>query len=112
MNTTLAERQQTGLKALVSRHPIAAFLLLALGSVYLMSMVPILMTFDVIPGKTVPARLGIELERATAGVLTFFLFGAALLVTYLDGGRRAVRELLQRIPVSYTHLTLPTTPYV
>ena len=97
MNTTLAERQQTGLKALVSRHPIAAFLLLALGSVYLMSIIPILMTFDVIPGKAVPARLGIDLDRATAGVLTFFLFGSALLVTYLDGGRRAVRQFFRRI---------------
>ena len=97
MNTTLAERQQTRLKALVSRHPIAAFLLLALGSVYLMSIIPILMTFDVIPGKAVPARLGIDLDRATAGVLTFFLFGSALLVTYLDGGRRAVRQFFRRI---------------
>jgi membrane protease YdiL (CAAX protease family) len=97
MNTTLAERQRTGPKALVSRHPIAAFLLLALGSVYLMSIIPILMTFDVIPGKAVPARLGIDLDRATAGVLTFFLFGSALLVTYLDGGRLAVRELFRRI---------------
>ena len=30
------------------------------------------------------------------------------------GGKRALRnEILQRMPaVSYTHLTLPTTPYV
>ena len=97
MGTTVAERQQTGLKARISRHPIAAFLVLALGSVYLLSVIPILMQYDVIPGKTFPARLGLDMERASSGVLVVLLFASALLVTYLAGGRRGVRELFRRI---------------
>src|SRR3712207_4240866 len=97
MQTTVAERHGTGLKALVQRHPIAAFLLLALGSVYVLSIIPILMQYDVIPGKNFPARLGLDMERLSAGVLTLLLFGSALLVTYFDGGRRAVRQLFRRM---------------
>ena len=97
MDTTVAERRESGPKALVRRHPIAAFLLLGLGSVYLLSIIPILMQYDVIPGKNFPARLGLDMERAFAGVLTILLFGSALLVTSLDGGRRAVRQLFRRI---------------
>ena len=97
MDTRVAELQQTGLTARVQRHPIAAFLLLALGSVYVLSVIPILMQYDVIPGKTFPARLGLDMERFFAGVLTLLLFGSALLVTYLDGGRQAVRQIFRRI---------------
>jgi membrane protease YdiL (CAAX protease family) len=97
METRVAEQQETGLKALVQRYPIAAFLLLALGSVYLLSIIPILMQYDVIPGKNFPARLGIDMERFSAAVLTILLFGSALLVTYLCGGRRDVRQLFRRI---------------
>ena len=97
MDTTVAERQGSGLTALVQRRPIAAFLLLALGSVYVLSVIPILMQYDVIPGKNFPARLGIDMERFASGGLTVLLFGSALLVTYLDGGRLAVRQLFRRI---------------
>src|SRR5919112_5887331 len=97
MGTAVAERHQTGLKARISRHPIAAFLVLALGSVYVLSVIPILMQYDVIPGKGFPARLGLDMERFSAAALTVLLFGSALLVTYLDGGRRAVRQLFRRI---------------
>ena len=97
MDSTVAERQGTGLRALVSRHPVAAFLVLALGSAYLLSVIPILMQYDVLPGKTFPARLGLDMERFFAAVLTVLVFGSALLVTFLDGGRGAVRQLFRRI---------------
>src|ERR671917_2767316 len=97
MDSTVAERQGTGLRALVSRHPVAAFLVLALGSAYLLSVIPILMQYDVLPGKTFPARLGVDMERFFAAVLTVLVFGSALLVTFLDGGRGAVRQLFRRI---------------
>src|SRR3712207_6960972 len=90
MDATVAERQGTGLRSLAQRHPIAVFLVLCLGSVYLLSVIPILMQYDVIPGKTFPARLGLDMERFFAGMLTLLLLASALLVTYLDGGRRAV----------------------
>jgi uncharacterized protein len=97
MGTTVAERQGTGLKSRVQRHPLAAFLVLALGSVYVLSVIPILMQYDVIPGKNFPSRLGLDMERFSAGGLTLLLFASALLVTYLDGGRSAVRQLFRRI---------------
>jgi CAAX protease family protein len=81
----------------VQRHPLAAFLLLALGSVYVLSVIPILMQYDVIPGKNFPSRLGLDMERFSAAGLTLLLFSSALLVTYLDGGRGAVRQLFRRI---------------
>jgi membrane protease YdiL (CAAX protease family) len=97
MDAKVAEQQETGLKAQVQRHPITVFLVLALGSVYVLSVIPILMQYDVIPGKNFPARLGLDMERFSAAVLTVLLFGSALLVTYLCGGRRDVRQFFRRI---------------
>ena len=97
MGITVSEGRGTGLRAVVLRHPLAVFLVLALGSVYVLSVIPILMQYDVIPGKDFPSRLGLDMERFCAAVLTILLFGSALLVTYLDGGRPAVRQLFRRI---------------
>jgi membrane protease YdiL (CAAX protease family) len=97
MDAQIDEQQETGLKARVQRHPITVFLVLALGSVYLLSIIPILMQYDVIPGKNFPARLGLDMERFSAAVLTVLLFGSALLVTYLCGGRRDIRQFFRRI---------------
>jgi CAAX protease family protein len=97
MTTDVAERQQAGAKALVQRHPVIVFLVLALGSAYVLSIIPILMQFDVIPGKTFPARLGLDMEEAFSGVLVVLLFGSALLVTYLTDGRQGVRQLFARM---------------
>lgn len=97
MDAKVAEQQETGLKAQVQRHPITVFLVLALGSVYVLAVIPILMQYDVIPGKNFPARLGLDMERFSSAVLTVLLFGSALLVTYLCGGRRDVRQFFRRI---------------
>jgi membrane protease YdiL (CAAX protease family) len=97
MATITSGRPGTGPTALVQRHPIAVFLVLALGSVYVLSVIPILMQYDVIPGKNFPSRLGLDMERFSAAGLTLLLFGSALLVTYLHGGRPAVRQLFRRI---------------
>jgi membrane protease YdiL (CAAX protease family) len=97
MGTTVAERRETGLTSRVQRHPLAAFLVLALGSVYVLSVIPILMQYDVIPGKDFPSRLGLDMERFFTAGVTLLLFASALLVTYLDGGRSAVRTLFRRI---------------
>lgn len=97
MDAKVADLQETGVKGRVQRHPITVFLVLALGSVYVLSVIPILMQYDVIPGKNFPARLGLDMERFSAAVLTVLLFGSSLLVTYLCGGRRDVRQFFRRI---------------
>jgi hypothetical protein len=93
----LSNDREPELKAVLQRRPLATFLLLALGSVYVLSVIPILMQYDVIPSKGFPSRLGLDVERFSAAGPTMLLFGSAVLVTYLDGGRRAVRQLFRRI---------------
>jgi membrane protease YdiL (CAAX protease family) len=55
------------------------------------------MQFGVIPGRTIPARLGIDMERATGVLLLIALFPTALLVTWLEGGWPAVRQMFRRM---------------
>jgi membrane protease YdiL (CAAX protease family) len=90
-------RSRSRFSALASRHPVALFLVLALGSVYVLSIIPILMQFDVIPGKELADRAGVGMERATAALLTVLLLAAMVLVTAMEGGRAALRELLHRM---------------
>lgn len=54
MHTTTDARPGSGARALAQRHPVALFLLLAVGSTYVFSMIPILMAFDVLPGRARP----------------------------------------------------------
>jgi membrane protease YdiL (CAAX protease family) len=102
MDVGVAERQGTGLRALVSRHPIAVFLVLTLGSAYLLSVVPILMQYDVIPGKTLPARIlrwrvGVGWWLVALVALPLLtVIGAVLLgdVAVLPSGNVLLRELV------------------
>ena len=55
------------------------------------------MQHDIIPGRTFPAQLGLDMERTFSTLLTVLLFGSALLVTYIDGGRLAARQPFLRI---------------
>ena len=49
-------------------------------------------------------------RTSTSGDLT--LAQLSILLTLLDQGPIRMTDLAAREPVSYTHLTLPTTPYV
>ena len=53
-------------------------------------------------------------EIVVIGVLAVLLFGSKLpeVARSLGGSYQQFRKGLSDIPVSYTHLTLPTTPYV
>lgn len=97
MVTTTDARQETGLTALARRHPVSLFLGLVLVGVYGLSVIPILMQFEVIPGKSLPARIGLDMERAAVIPLMLVLVPSALLVTGLEGGRPALRHLFRRI---------------
>lgn len=87
-----------GLRALAARRPIALFLALAFGLVYPGMALVVLAARGIIPGADLPARLGLDMERAASLMLTFLgLLPAALIVTWLEGGQPALRALVRRI---------------
>lgn len=93
MPTTFSMRPDTGVRAWVRRHPLAAFLIVGVGLALLVMSVAILAQFGVIPGRSLPRRVGLEMERVAAALSILVLFPAALLITALEGGRPALREL-------------------
>ena len=97
MPTTVSLRQDTGVRAWVRRHPLTAFLIVGVGLALLVMSVVILAQFGVIPGRSLPGRVGLEMERVAAALSILVLFPAALLITALEGGRPAVRELFARM---------------
>jgi membrane protease YdiL (CAAX protease family) len=97
MPTTFSMRQDTGVRAWVRRHPLTAFLIVGVGFALLVMSVAILAQFGVIPGRSFPGRVGLEMERVAAALSILVLFPAALLITAIEGGRPAVRELFARM---------------
>jgi membrane protease YdiL (CAAX protease family) len=96
---TTAPPQSAG-RRLAQRHPIALFLALVFGLGYPLMFLPLLAHRGVIPGGSLPARVGLDVERASALLLVALaLFPAALIVTALEGGRPAVRALLGRLAI-------------
>ena len=103
MNTTAVTQTQrstllSGLRALAARRPIALFLVLVFGSAYPLMALVILAQRGSIPGATLPAMLGLDMERAASTLMLFGgLLPATLVVTALEGGSPAMRALARRI---------------
>ena len=94
----VAVDRPSGLHGVARRHPIALFLTIVFGLGYPLMFLPVLAARGVIPGASLPAMVGLDLERAAALMMVVLaLFPAALIVTALDGGRPAVAALLSRI---------------
>ena len=72
-------------------------LIVGVGLALLVMSVVILAQFGVIPGRSLPGRVGLEMERVAAALSILVLFPAALLITALEGGRPALRELFARM---------------
>jgi membrane protease YdiL (CAAX protease family) len=88
----------TGLRGLARRHPIALYLTIVFGLGYPLMLLPVLAGRGVIPGASLPALVGLDLERAAALMMVVLaLFPAALVVSALEGGRPAVLALLRRM---------------
>ena len=89
--------RRPALARFVTRHPVATFLLtgvpLALG---LMSLA-VLAQFEILPGKGLPARVGLDMEEAASVLLVVSIFLSTLAVTAVAGGRAAVRVLFRRM---------------
>lgn len=103
------------------RHPIALFLAIVFGLGYPLMFVPLLAARGVIPGASLPAMVGLDMEKASALLMVILaLFPAALIVSALDGGRPAVRALLARAAIwrigawwwAFVLLALPATTVV
>jgi membrane protease YdiL (CAAX protease family) len=96
-NRIRTSARSAGLRALAARHPLASFLAIAFGLAYPLMALVILAQRGVLPGASLPARFGLDLERAAS--LLMLLLGlcpAAVFVTALEGGRPAVRALFRR----------------
>ena len=86
------------LTALARRHPLTVFLALVFGFVTTVLAVALLAPRSVLVQKSILEPLGVDLaSAASAAMLILGLFPAALIVTALDGGRPAVRELVRRM---------------
>jgi len=104
----------------VRRHPVAAYLALALTSSYLLLTIMVLIERDVLPGRDLPGMVGAGMEEAASLVLVLTLVSSALFITHLEGGRAATANLLRRavrwrVPVRWwavAVLALPVTSLV
>jgi membrane protease YdiL (CAAX protease family) len=98
MNQRKSSPSLAKLKALAVRHPIALFLAVLFGFVYPLMALPILAQYGIIPGASLPAMFGMDMERAASALLIVpGLVLATVLVTALEGGQPALRGLLRRV---------------
>lgn len=87
----------SALQRLARRRPIALFLGLVFGLGYPVMFLPLLADRGIIPGGSLPAKVGLDVERASALLLVLvILLPVTVLVTALEGGRPAVRTLVRR----------------
>jgi uncharacterized protein len=95
--TESAVAPRSGVTRWTVRHPVVAFLALAIPSAYALTGIAALAEYDVIPGRGVPRQLGIDMEEAASLLMIAAIFASALTVTYVCDGRRGVRVLLSRV---------------
>src|SRR5918998_2014120 len=87
-----------GLTALAQRHPLTVFLALIFGFTTAVLGIALLAQRSPILEESLMELLGVDVASAASAVMLIFgLFPAALLVTALQGGRPAVREFIRRM---------------
>jgi membrane protease YdiL (CAAX protease family) len=89
--------KSSGLRTAVTQHPVVTFLTVALPLVVLVLTVPALAQYDVLPGRTLPGRVGLTMEEAASFFLVLVIFGTALAVTAVAEGTVGVRILFRRM---------------
>ena len=109
------------MRSFARRHPIALYLTIVFGLGVPLMMLGVLAARGVIPGASLPAKVGLDLEKASAlAMVILALFPAALIVSALEGGRPAVAALLRRIVMwriglgwwAFIVLALPATTVI
>ena len=97
MNDHFEQRAAAGVAGLARRFPLSVFLAIAIGLSYPLMSLAIMAQYGVIPGKSLPQFIGLDMERAASTLLVLSLIAATFLTTALHGGRPAVLVLLRRI---------------
>ena len=70
-----------------TRFPLTAFLTMAIGLSYPLMSLAIMAQYSVIPGKSLPSLIGLDMDRAASALLVASLIVATFLTTALHGGR-------------------------
>lgn len=87
-----------GFRGFAARRPLTTFLVLLLGVGWSVMALPILADHGVIPGGSVPDRLGIAPDEFAALLMTWLaMLPATLYVTWAADGRDGVRALVRRM---------------
>jgi uncharacterized protein len=95
---TTRRDQPRGLRAVVARHPVTAFLLMAFAIAYPVMSLPILADHGVIPDGWLPRMPGVDTERIASVLMVFLaLVPAALAVTWAADGSAGVRHMVSRM---------------
>ena len=97
MNDHIEQRPAAGLTGLAKRFPLTVFLAIAIGLSYPLMSLAIMAQYGIIPGRSLPQLIGLDMERAASTLLVLSLISATFLTTALHGGRPAVRVLLRRM---------------
>ena len=95
--TTLDSSPATSFTRFVRRWPILAFLLISLPAAGAAMTVAALAQYEVIPGRDLPARLGLDMEEAASVALVAVIFTTAVFVTRAVEGPEGVRILVRRM---------------
>jgi hypothetical protein len=107
--------QPSASRRLAARHPVAVFLFVALPASTAVISIPAMAAYDVIPGKHLPERVGLDLEETASLLLVTVLVATALTVTRLVDGHDGVRILLRRttrwrVPLRWWLLAVTAMP--
>lgn len=89
--------EPSALKRLVRRYPVTAFLVITIPVSLAVMSIPALAAYDVIPGRHLPGKIGLDLEETASLFLVLVLFATVLSVTRVVDGADGVRVLLRRM---------------
>ena len=95
--TTLDVPPVTSFTRFVRRWPILTFLLIGLPAAGAAMGVAALAQYEVIPGRDLPAQLGLDMEEAASVALVAVIFATAVFVTRAVEGPEGVRILVRRM---------------
>jgi len=95
--TTTPHHERSIVGSLVAHYPVIVFLLTAVPLSFAAMSVPLMAQYDVIPGKGLPPKIGLDMEETASLFLVITLFVTVLTITRLIDGPAGVRILFRRM---------------